>query len=72
VSPLRGISDDEWQAFLHGDAISAGQYDWYCLHGGPFIADADLKAQGRLPADWSEVREFREARLQRLSGPSNP
>ncbi len=66
VSPLRGISDDEWHALLHGDVISAGQFDWYVLHGGPFIADAQLKILGVIPADWSAVKEFREMRWQRL------
>lgn len=66
VSPVRGMSDDAWQAFLHADAIGVGEYDWYCLHGGPFIADAQLKILGVIPADWSAVREFREARLRRL------
>ncbi len=66
ISPFPGFSDDDWQAFLHGDAISVGQFDWYVLHGGPFIADAQLKILGVIPADWSAVKEFREARLRRL------
>ncbi len=66
VSPLRGISDDDWQSLFHTEAIWAGEYDWYVRHGGAFLPDAALKAQGRIPADWSAVAEIREARLQRL------
>jgi hypothetical protein len=68
VSPLRGISDDDWQSLFHTEAIWAGEYDWYIRHGGPFITDAELKAQGGIPADWSALAEVREARLQRLCG----
>lgn len=64
VSPVPGMSDDEWQAFLNADAISAGEYDWYVRHGGPFIADAQLKVLGVIPADWSALAEIREARLR--------
>lgn len=53
---------DDWQALWHGDEIRAGQYDWWVMHGGPFVSDTALKAQGRIPADWTITTEIRHAR----------
>ena len=61
VSPLPGVSDDHWLIFTHGDAIRAGAYDYWLLHRGPFLSDAELKAEGLIAADWTAPAEVRAA-----------
>ncbi len=48
-----GVSERDWLIFLHGPDIRTGRYDYWFTHGGPFISDAELKAQGLIPADWT-------------------
>ena len=61
---------DDWQAAWHGQDIFSGQYDWWVMHGGPFVADAVLKAQGRIPADWTITMELHRVRSVDAPGPS--
>ena len=56
------VDPADWQAVCHGEDIFAGHYDWWVTHGGPFVADAMLKAQGRIPAEWTITSEIRRAR----------
>ncbi len=48
----------DWQILWHSEAIWAGEYDWFIAHGGPFVSDAELKAQGKIPPQWSRVDEL--------------
>jgi len=55
------VDPNDWQAVYHGDEIRAGKYDYWCAHGGPFVSDDVLKAQGLLAPDWSRVVEITQS-----------
>ena len=52
-----GLDREDWLAFLHFDEIYDGLYDYWVQHGGPFLPDAALKAQGLIPVDWDRRPE---------------
>lgn len=54
-----GVAETAWQVLWHGDDLLDGHYDWFVAHGGPFVSDAALKAQGKIPADWDLTKESR-------------
>lgn len=58
-----GVGALDWEKFCHAEDIAAGKYNWYLAHGGPFVPDAELKAQGRIPADWSYTNEYLQTRF---------
>lgn len=64
-----GVDNADWQAVWHGEDIFAGQYDWWVMHGGPLVPDTALKAQGRIPVDWTITQEIRRARSVDAPGP---
>lgn len=56
------VDPTDWQVLWHGEDIFTGQYDWWVMHGGPFVPDTALKVQGRIPADWTITMEIRRSR----------
>jgi len=56
-SPVSGITDDEWLVLVHCEEILAGRYNYWLRHRGPFLSDAELKARGWIPADWSPAKD---------------
>lgn len=50
-----GVSESDWFIFLHADEITQGVYDYWLLHSGLCLSDAELKAQGLIPTDWCVI-----------------
>lgn len=63
------VDPTDWQVLWHSDAIHAGEYDYWCAHGGPFVSDAALKAQGVLPPDWNRAAELSQSLFGPLAMP---
>lgn len=66
------VDPNDWQAVCHGEDIFAGKYDYWCAHGGPFVSDAALKAQGLLAPDWSRVVEITQSLFGSPATPQPP
>lgn len=54
-----GVSERDWLIFLHAHDVMMNRYDYWLTHGGPFVPDAELKAQGRIPQDWTMQHNLR-------------